>query len=243
MKRNLTILSSLLVIGFSAVIVSCKKPDVNIKNETKDISKIENPLNDSNNRDTSNGKTKNNNIQGGGPSKEESISKKEKEEKTSRFASEIKNKVNDAITKNDKDEITKIADSIITKHAQLSTSFRLSKISSEFNNKIKNWLNSQSIDSILPEFLLFFNENISGKYVSKNINKYKDITKEKDKNTIVAKLQDLFNQTLGEEIEQESSKYKNEIDNLIKQQKNDKVKEKIFDLIDKIVKLEKTSSK
>nr|VZR97901.1 hypothetical protein MF5295_00525 [Mycoplasma feriruminatoris] len=236
MKKNLIILSSLLVISSSLIVVSCKKPVANIKSEIRDNSRNKKLLNDPNNM-------RKNNIQSDRSSRGKNVPQKEKEEKTSKFVKEIKSKINDAINKNDKKEIEKIVESIVTKYMQLSAGFKLHKISYEFNEKIKKWLNNFDADLISVEFLSFFNENINSKYVLKNINKYRDITKTKNKDIMVLELKDLFHQTLIEELEEESIRSKNEIDNFIKQEKYDKVKEIIFRLIEQIVNLEKSSIK
>ncbi|CEA11978.1 hypothetical protein [Mycoplasma capricolum] len=75
----------------------------------------------------------------------------------------------------------------------MTSTSKIAKVSSELNNKIEKWLKNANIDQIQTEFLTFFNENISEQNVAKNIDKYKEIVKEKEKKTMVLKLQELFN--------------------------------------------------
>ncbi|WFQ91051.1 lipoprotein [Mycoplasma feriruminatoris] len=245
MKKILTIMNSFLVLCSSLVIVSCKKSNATMIKDLKDNSdnkkhshdsdvsnKMFDNSNDNSNKDSKKPKPFN-------ESQNETISKKEKDEKTNKFISEIKSKINDAIVKNDKEEIIKIVDSIFAKHTQLMANSKLSKISYQFNEKIKKWLNNFDIDSISTDFLTFFNENIDSKYVKKNIDKYKNIIRGQNKNTVISELQELFNQTLSEELEQESTKNKTEINNLIVQEKYVQAKEIVFKLIEEIAKLEK----
>lgn len=63
----------------------------------------------------------------------------------------------------------------------MTSTSKIAKVSSELNNKIEKWLKNANIDQIQTEFLTFFNENISEQNVAKNIDKYKEIVKEKEK--------------------------------------------------------------
>ncbi|WP_230577272.1 hypothetical protein [Mycoplasma capricolum] len=152
----------------------------------------------------------------------------------------MKLKIITAIKEKNADEISKIAESITSKSIRLTSTSKIAKVSSELNNKIEKWLENTNIDQIQTEFLTFFNENISEQNVTKNIDKYKEIVKEKEKKTMVLKLQELFNNVFGEELEEEFYKNKNEINNLLKEQKYEQLKERLFGLIDQISILEKS---
>ncbi|WP_347938165.1 hypothetical protein VQY18_02430 [Mycoplasma feriruminatoris] len=244
MKKFLTILSFLTTISSSLAVVACKTPMTSIKgNDTNnDLSNKENNSDKNKTVDKQkepNTKSPNNTTQSDEPQKTpEQIEKEGK-----KFTEKIKEELNAAIKKNDLDKIKEISEAVVSKNLQTTSNIKLNEISTKFNSKIQKWQKNMNLDEIQLEFLTIFNEYISGSQKTEAIKKYTQITKDTNIKTIIDKLQHLFRESLQTDLEEEYQKVNNDFNNLIKDKKYENLKEKLFDLIDKTIKLEKPINK
>ncbi|WFQ90227.1 hypothetical protein [Mycoplasma feriruminatoris] len=256
MKKFLTILGSLTILSSSFVLVSCVSPksDKKIeKNDNSNKNNISNEESNSNLKNDSNHKTnskdKNNsnsnnddNLMKDEPSKNEKLSDEEKKTKINDLVKKTKDEISKLIDSSDLNKLKEVIEAIISKNIQKVSESKQSKIDAEFNNNIKKWLGETSIENIQTEFLLFFNEFIDQSIVVKNINKYKEIFSKKDKENIVRELQELFANTFREDLERMFNVITTEINKLLTDRQYDKLKEKLFKLIDETAKLENVST-
>ncbi|WFQ94401.1 hypothetical protein [Mycoplasma feriruminatoris] len=251
MKKFLTILGFLTVLSSSLVVVACKTPGTEQKNN-KDNEKLNNKNDKLDKKDN---KTENINTlndkdspQADQPHTTPMVSEKEKEKKIDEVAKKLKAEIEDIVSKKEKEKIKNYAfgfvEQTLRKTFEQKGKERISKLDSE----ILDLFSKSNFDQIKVQINLLFSEiHSNNSNSSQNIRvKITDLLsgiEKKEKEEILEIANNFLIEILQNEFNLEKKKINDEIEKLLKDNSFDKLKEKLFSLLKQATELEKLSIK
>ncbi|UKS54171.1 hypothetical protein [Mycoplasma feriruminatoris] len=240
MKKILTLLSFITVLSSSLVLVSCKTTNGNQSiNKKIDVNKEGKEKSNSNEQE----------LPKDEPDDKSTDAIEEKKEKTDGFASKLKKELVDHLDKKEKQTIMELASKLFARYLQKSNEHKLPNDLSNLESKISKLFEEEKYDEIKGELTVLFSEgfnkenNFSSDQVSRKIKDLLDKVEKKNKELILEEIKNLFEKKASKELEEELKSKTNEINSLLSKEQYESVKNKLFDLIDKIANLEKTSIK
>ncbi|WFQ96048.1 lipoprotein [Mycoplasma feriruminatoris] len=249
MKKNLTFLSFITVLSSSIVLVSCKtsnsNQNINKKiDENKKEERNSSPINEEKEKINPNEEE----LPKDEPDNKSANTREDKKEKTDSFASKLKKELEDHLNKKEKQSIMEFASKLFYRYLQKSNENNLLKDLLELENKISKLFDDDKYDEIKQELTVLFSEGFnkvtdSSEQLSKKIKGLLDKVTRGNKDSILEEIKDLFEKKVSKEFEEELKNKTNEINGLLSKEQYESVRNKLFDLIDEIANLEKTSIK
>ncbi|WP_434323523.1 hypothetical protein [Mycoplasma capricolum] len=271
MKKFLTILSSIIFLSSSVVVVSCKKPNNSInkveknkndfsnvisKEDEKSILTVveKNDYNKSSNNEehpVTNFKNNDHNTQKNDifkMPKIDTISKKEKEEKTDKFVSTLKNQIEDFIKNKEDEKIKNLATEIVVKKIQKTFNIDAFKKISDLNTEITRAFEKSHSEDLKTQITLIISNSFISEYKfsQEQIKKITELLTQANKDNkekVLKTFNELVTEILTKQFEEEIKKITSEIDTLISNKKYEDVKNKLIEFIKKTAELEKLSIK
>ncbi|UZK63909.1 lipoprotein [Mycoplasma mycoides subsp. capri] len=232
MKKIIPMLSFITVLSSSLIVVSCKTDNTNQKIKEKDNKTETKEIEQKTPNSNSNPSQKD-------LSKDQPITKEQKDEKIDDFAEKIKKEIEENISKKNKEKIKDYASGIIDK--MLKTSFQKDgqKRILELEEKISKLFTESNFDQIKTEINLLFSEayennDLFSENVKKKITDILSKVDKKNKKDISEIVNELLAKILEKQFNEESKKRSSEIEKLLNSDSFDKIKEKLFDWIKKI---------
>ncbi|WP_434335629.1 hypothetical protein V2P56_02435 [Mycoplasma capricolum subsp. capricolum] len=269
MKKFLTMLSSIIFLSSSVVVVSCKKPNTSInkveknkndfsnvisKEDEKSISTVveKNDYNKSSNNEehpvtnSNDHNTQKNDISK--MPKIDTISKKEKEEKTDKFVSTLKNQIEDFIKNKEDEKIKNLATEIIVKKTQKTFDVDAFKKISDLDTEITRAFEKSGSEDLKTQITLIISNSFISEYKfsQEQIKKMTELLTQANKDSkekVLKTFNELVTEILTKQFEEEIKKITSEIDTLISNKKYEDVKNKLIEFIKKTAELEKLSIK
>ncbi|WFQ92714.1 lipoprotein [Mycoplasma feriruminatoris] len=246
MKKFLTILSFLAVLSSSLFVVACKTPRTNQNNikDNKELNDENNKL-DKKDNNTLNDKDK---PQGDQPHTTPMVSEKEKEKKIDEVVSKIKAEIEEVVSKKDKEKIKNYAIGFVEEILRKSFGQKGKEKISKLDDKILDLFSKSDFDQIKVEINLLFSEIYGDNYNSKENIKEKltdllsGIEKKKEEE-ILEIVNSLLAETLENEFNFEKKKISDEIEKFLNDNSFEKLKGKLFNILEQATKLEKSSIK
>ncbi|QVJ95835.1 hypothetical protein [Mycoplasma mycoides] len=267
MKKSLIILSSIIPVISTPIVISCTRSQ--LKDKTTDKNKNTHNKDNKNSKDNSN-KTDLNNLDKNNSKKPEPENKSESNNNSNKSQSneiqkdqptennmsldnlsEEKRRISNLIKDWSRiDQIKTIAEELIYKNQYLSNKNKKVEEWNKYQNKILSLFKEKKFDQIKEELLKLLKETIE---IVSNKNSFEEKLKTYNNITITDQLKDglllefkLFFETKFS-INQEKettliiSKFLEEIEQLISERDQTKLKNKLFELVDQIEQLEKNN--
>ncbi|ACU78876.1 putative liporotein [synthetic Mycoplasma mycoides JCVI-syn1.0] len=237
MKKILTLLSFITVLSSSLIVVSCKTDNTNQK-----IKEKENKT-DSNKKET---ETPNNNLN---PSekelpKDQPNTKEDKNEKIDDFAEKIKKELKEVLDTKESSKILESASGLISKFLQRSSQKQSLEQLTNLENKISKLFDESKFDDVKTEITLLFSNSLENSNANdievKKLKELLDKVSKENKKVILETTIELLGKKISNEFEQELKTRINEINSLLTKKDYDSIKTKLFDIVDKSAKLEKS---
>ncbi|WBX36169.1 MAG6090-like repeat-containing lipoprotein [Mycoplasma capricolum] len=268
MKKFLTILSLSTILTTSFAIVSCKVSNSNQKiNNKKEDSNKNNNKNIDNNKNKIE-KTKDNSTNKNKLDKQKEFlnnwnkvfidsptgydialrltkEQKAKIEKIDSAANDFKKRVIDLLEKKEYEELNFFSKELIFKNLNILLANSISKKALENEKKIKKLLDESKFEEIKREITINFSKatKSSKKITEENKNKlsaFLSEVKENNEEKIYEILVKLFEMAIKVEFDEKAEELSNSINYLINSKMYDKLKQKIFSLINETAKFEKS---
>nr|VZR97897.1 hypothetical protein MF5295_00523 [Mycoplasma feriruminatoris] len=254
MKKLLTILGTIsLIIITSVATVACGDKFKNqIKKENKNKNLNKNPIDNLKLNDT----TKSDNIdnknlqseksQSDQPPRNDLFSKKQKEELTDKFASKLKQQIEEMINRKQDAEIIIFSKDINFKIINSTFDNELSKKISKLINELAKLFDSLDDENLKIQINVFlsnnFNENHNfNKEEKQKLSNLLTNTTRSNKDKILGEVEDLFSEIFTNELRQKSNEMIENLQKLLSKKDYESVKKELFILIEKISKLEKNN--
>ncbi|WP_434342315.1 hypothetical protein [Mycoplasma capricolum] len=265
MKKILNILSFLTIISSALLVVSCKKTTINQisnKNDNSSTNKQDKNKQDHSNNEKMGENTKNDsdkmntektldndrmNSQSDQP-REESTPRNN-DSKENDWSRAIKKEILESLKNNNLDNLKTLSNSLVQTKGEALISNNIDKKTLEYKTKLTKFSSELKFDEIKKELISSLEESIK-----KNKNKqhehkllldqFKDRQLEKQHIGEIIKLiidiyrSNLLNE-LYKELDEKIQKEIREFEEIFKRKNKDEIKNKLFDLVDKIVDLEK----
>ncbi|QVK07220.1 lipoprotein [Mycoplasma mycoides] len=235
MKKILTLLSFITVLSSSIIVVSCKvdKTEQKIKekeNETGSKDKDQ-PSNNSNSSEQE-------------LPKDQPNTKEDKNEKIDSFAEQIKKEVKEVLDTKESSKILESAAGLISKFLQRSSQKQSLEQLTNLENKISKLFDESKFDDVKAEITVLFSDSLENSNANGNeaqkLKELLDKVSKENKESILEAIRELLGKKISNEFEQELKTKINEINSLLTKKDYDSIKTKLFDIVDKSAKLEKS---
>ncbi|WP_434343244.1 hypothetical protein V2P32_02925 [Mycoplasma sp. 06067-C1-B144P-99-0482-3] len=263
MKKLLTILSSIAFISFSTVVVSCKKTTINqiSDNNNSSTNKQDKNKQDHSNNEKMGENTKNDsdkmntektldndrmNNQSDQP-REESTPRNNDSKENVRWR-EIKKRILESLNSNNLDNLKILSNSLIQEKEETLILNNINKKTLEYKTKLTKFSSELKFDEIKKELISSLEESIKKNNNNKHqhellLHQFKDRRLEKQHIGEITKLIiDIYRSNLSnklyKELDEKIQKENREFEEIFKRKSENEIKNKLFDLVDQITKLE-----
>ncbi|MDP4040067.1 lipoprotein [Mycoplasma mycoides] len=235
MKKILTLLSFITALSSSLIVISCKTDNTSQKIKEKenktDSKETDKPSNNSNSSEQE-------------LPKDQPNTKEDKNEKIDSFAEQIKKEVKEVLDTKESSKILEYSASLISKFLQRSSQKQSLKQLTNLESKISKLFDESKFDDVKTEITVLFSDSLENSNANGNeaqkLKELLDKVSKENKESILEAIRELLGKKISNEFEQELKTKINEINSLLTKKDYDRIKTKLFDIVDKSAKLEKS---